>query len=130
MTKHVILKLISGETIMAELINSSSYAVTVRRPVQVRMIPSVKDGVISEEPLISIYCQFTYEDEFEFKDSIIVYCKPIIDRIAPFYEKTAKSLYEVEVTHVSIKEYDHGIDNLREDPGLNIDEFDKSKIVH
>lgn len=130
MNNYVITKLLSGETLMAEVVNSDKYRIYLKRPVQVRMVPIMKDGRIAEEPVISIYCQFTYEEDFDIKHEMVVFCKPLINSIVPFYIKTANDMYEVEVTNVSMKEYDQGIDALKEESTFTIVDLDKSKIVH
>lgn len=131
MTKYVISKLVSGEVLISELVTASQYSVTLKRPVQVRLVPTIKDGDIAEEPVISIYCQFTLDEEFEFKNDQVVYCKPLIEKIIPFYLKTADGLYNVEIANVTVKEYDRGIDALTEDETkLSIDDLVKSKILH
>jgi hypothetical protein len=61
---------------------------------------------------------------------MVVFCKPLINSIVPFYIKTANDMYEVEVTNVSMKEYDQGIDALKEESTFTIVDLDKSKIVH
>lgn len=129
MTKYVVLKLTTGETLIAESISTSHYSVTVRRPVQVRLVPGIKDGSITEEPVISIYCSFTYDEQFEFKNDNIVYCKPLIDKIGPFYEKTASGLYDVQVVSVNVRDYDGGADALVDDE-IALDDTVKTKIVH
>lgn len=130
MNKHVILKLSTGETLISEMINASQYSIIVKRPVQVRLIPTIKNGEVAEEPVISIYCQFTYDEEFEFKNDMVVYCKPLIERIIPFYQKTAAGLYDVTVTNVSVKEYDQGLEPLIDEEAFTVDDLIKSKIVH
>lgn len=132
MNKHVILKLVTGETLVAELLSSSHHSITVRRPVQVRLLPTVREGNIAEEPVISIYCSFTYDEEYEFRSDTVIFCKPLIDRIIPFYEKTADSLYNVEILTVKVKDYTgtSEAEPMVEEETFTAEDFIKSKIVH
>jgi hypothetical protein len=129
LSKYVVLKITTGETIIAELLVASHHSVIVRRPVQVRLVPSIKDGSIAEEPVISIYCSFTYDEQFEFKNDNVVYCKPLIEKIIPFYEKTAAGLYEVQVVSVNVKDYNGGIEPLLDEETFT-ENVVKTKIVH
>jgi hypothetical protein len=92
-------------------------------------VPSIKDGSIAEEPVISIYCSFTYDEQFEFKNDNVVYCKPLIEKIIPFYEKTAAGLYEVQVVSVNVKDYNGGIEPLLDEETF-MENVVKTKIVH
>lgn len=126
MNKHVIVKLLDGESVIGELVGASEYSITIKRPIQLKIIRHMREGQEVEEPLVSIYCQFSYDEEFEFKNSMVVYCKELIERIVPFYIKTSNSLYEVEITNVVVKDYDPKEDSTT----FTISEFDVSKIVH
>ena len=113
--KNVILKLVSGETIIGELTASGDTSVSIRRPIQVRMIPTMgSDGEYHEQPVITMYSQFTFEEGFEFKNSHIVYCKELYKRISDFYQKTSEEMYSVEITKVMVRNNDH-IDSLDEE---------------
>jgi hypothetical protein len=130
LNNYVVLKLVSNEMLMAELAEVYETGISVKRPIQVRMVPTIKDGEVAEEPVVSIYCQFTYDEYYDFENSNIIYCKSLVDKIIPFYIKTAAGLYDVEITNVKVKEYDQGIDALKEEPTFTVVDLDKSKIVH
>ena len=131
MSKYVITKLISGEVLVSELVSASQHSITLHRPVQVRLVPVARNNDIAEEPVISIYCQFTSEEDFEFKNDHVVYSKEIIDKLIPFYQKTADGLYNVTVTSINVKEYEGDTKELAEDDTTaTMTDFIKNKILH
>lgn len=108
----MILKLVSGETIMGDLIDSRQGILRINRPIQVRMVPTkMKDNQIDEQPVITVYCHFTSEEAFEFRDDHVIYCKEVYKRIAEFYKKTADEYYNVEVNTITVKSLEEVFDD-------------------
>ena len=100
---------------MGELQDASGKYVIINRPIQVRMVPTAgKDGDIVEQPVITMYCQFSGEETYEFKNEQVVFCKELYPKIADFYRKTADDMYAVEVTRVKVKEADDISDAFKE----------------
>lgn len=101
----MIIKFTNGETILADLKESMYGVFKVHRPVQVRMVPSIgKNGEVSENPIVTMYCQFSPEEDYEFKQEQILYCKKLYQKIEEFYVSTADNLYSIELTKVNVKD--------------------------
>lgn len=118
--KTVILKLACGDNVIGEELLSNASGVSIKRPIQVRMIPyQSESGEIIEKPIITMYCQFSDDEEFLFLKNQIVYCKEVIPKIAEFYVKIAKEFYSVAITRV-----------VTDDDSIFIDETDTKDIIN
>lgn len=99
--KTVILKLTCGDNVIGEELLNNASGVSIKRPIQVRMIPyQTEDQEVIEKPIITMYCQFSDDEEFLFPKDQIVYCKEVFPKIAEFYVKTAEEFYSVTITKV------------------------------
>lgn len=95
MSEYVVMKLISGETVIAQLLNETNDGVHVINPLQVKMIPVMyKDGDYGEQAISSRLCQFTDDVDFTFNYKDLIYCKPLKPKMEPIYTRLIKSFEE------------------------------------
>lgn len=86
------MKLITGETLIANLLNQTPDGVHVLNPLHVKLIPvSNEEGDYGETAISSRYCQFTEEVDFTFNSKDLIYCKPLNPRMVPLYIKMIDS---------------------------------------
>lgn len=97
MSEYVVMKLVSGETLIANLLNQTPDGVHVLNPLQVKLIPvSNEEGEYGETAISSKYCQFTEEVDFTFNAKDIIYCKPLNSKMIPLYTKLIESFSKEE----------------------------------
>lgn len=89
MDNYVVLKLITGEQLLATLLNETDDGVVVLDPITVRMIPTV-GGSLSEQAVTSMYCQFSDDKSFVFDYKNVIYMKELSSKIVPYYKKLVR----------------------------------------
>ena len=114
MNEYVVMKLVSGETLIAQLLNETKDGVHVINPLQVKLVPMVyKDGEYGENAISSRFCQFTEEIDFTFNHKDLIYCKPLNPKMQPIYNRLIES-FNNEAREPSIPEEVEEEDNLQE----------------
>lgn len=89
MDNYVVLKLITGEQLLATLLNETDDGVVILDPITVRMIPTV-GGSLSEQAVTSLYCQFSDDKSFTFDYKNVIYIKELSSKIVPYYKKLVR----------------------------------------
>ena len=116
MEDYVVVKLITGETVMATFDGEDEKFVDLRYPIQIRtiMIPEIQKESISAAPL----CQFSDATSFILEKSHIVYIKKLHQQFVPHYKNFLKSYEEALVPATrdsvldSLEEYFEDADEL------------------
>jgi len=85
--EYVVFKLITGEQVLATLLNETKDGIVVIDPIQVRMVPMVENNEYSEQALTNRLCQFTDETEYVFNHKDIVYLKGLHPKMRGHYER-------------------------------------------
>jgi hypothetical protein len=85
--EYVVFKLITGEQVLATLLNETKDGIVVIDPIQVRMVPMVENNEYSEQALTNRLCQFTDETEYVFNHKDIVYLKGLHPKMHGHYER-------------------------------------------
>ena len=102
--QYVVVKLVSGETVMAMYEDEDEKFVRIEYPIQIKtvMIPELQKESISASPL----CQFSDATSFVFEKSHIVYIKKLHNQFVPHYKNFLKSYEEalIPTTRSSIQE--------------------------
>jgi len=129
--KVVIIKLINGETLLGEYIDKDQVYISINRPLEVKMTPSVVGGQLVENPVISMYSQFAKEEVFDFRGDHILYCVEALSKIADFYIKTSDEMYNVDINAITIKDFEAGSEEEKKE-GIDIDAVlqNSKKIMH
>ena len=104
MSELVVLRLVSGETLMGELTYDNEEFVFVKNPISVRYVPSTRDGVLAEKTVAMPYCSLTEETEYTFMRQHVVFLKALKPSIGEYYmelmREYEKDESEVEMEHL------------------------------
>lgn len=92
MNDYVVLKLISGEQLIASLLNETSEGIVVLDPIVVRMHAIVRDGTNVEQAVTSRFCQFGEDNVFAFHYRNLIYRKKLDPDMIPYYTRIVKAL--------------------------------------
>jgi hypothetical protein len=102
--QYVVVKLVSGETVMAIFEGEDDKFVKIDRPIQIRttIIPELGRESISASPL----CQFSDATSFVLEKGHIVYIKKLHSQFIPHYNNFLRSYDEalIPATRSSIQE--------------------------
>lgn len=102
--EYVVVKLITGETVMATFEGEDEKFIKIEYPIQIRttIIPEIQRESISATPL----CQFSDSITFVLEKSHIVYIKKLHQQFVSHYKNFIKSYDEalIPTTRGSIKE--------------------------
>lgn len=101
---YVVVKLVSGETVMATFEEEDDKYVKLTYPIQIRttIIPEIQRESISAAPL----CQFSDSTSFTLEKSHIIFIKKLHNQFVSHYKNFIKSYDEAMIpsTRASIKE--------------------------
>lgn len=128
MSEYVVLKLVTGEQLVASLVNETSSQVLVLNPVIIRTIQGFVDGKVVEQTVTNSYCQLAATKDFIFNKSQVIFVKPLHADIVPFYIRLVKVMYKedkqiksyYETTEIEETEENDELDDKPEDNSLNI----------
>ena len=87
---YVLIKLTTGEQLMAQFAAEDDTHIAVSHPMLLRMIPQAIDGRISEHVTATPFCHFADGDDFVFPKTSIMFIKPLKPSIIPHYENVVK----------------------------------------
>ena len=124
---YIVLKLITGETVMAVFEGEDERFVKVEYPIQIRtmMIPGLQRESVHAVP----YCQFSDSTAFVLEKNHIVYIKRLHQQFIPHYKNFLKSYDEalVPATRQSSQEIREQFEELfgDEEDTLTIEEVNK-----
>lgn len=92
MGRNIVIKMVSGETLMAKYIDEDSRSVLVEYPVQIRshILPNSRESITANP-----YCQFTSDIHYEFEKAHIIYVKPLHSVFEQYYNNFLKQYEEV-----------------------------------
>ena len=102
--QYVVVKLVSGETVMAMFESEDDKFVRIEYPIQIKtvIIPELQRESISASPL----CQFSDSTSFVLEKAHIVYIKKLHNQFISHYKNFIKSYEEalIPTTRASIQE--------------------------
>jgi hypothetical protein len=87
LSEYVVLKLCTGDQLMAAVVNETADGISVIDPIHIKTIPVMQEGEYVEQVISSIYCQFTKERHFTFNHKDMIYCKQLNPIIVKYYKK-------------------------------------------
>ena len=88
MNEHfVIVKLVSGEQVMATLTNEDDTTVELHYPMVIRMIPFINDGSAHEHVTAAPLCQFSDDKTYRIPKTNIMFVKKLHDVLIPHYNR-------------------------------------------
>lgn len=83
--KHLVLKLLSAEEIVATLIEENDYEVKVLFPMLVKYIPKFVEGRVLESITLAPYTYFAADDAFTFSKNQIIFIKELDPKMVNSY---------------------------------------------
>lgn len=83
----VILKLVSGEQVMATLTGEDAESIAVEYPMVIRLIPFVQEGKAQEHVTAAPFCQFSDDKQFTISRTNIIFIKKMHQMIIPHYSR-------------------------------------------
>ena len=86
MIDYVVVKLVTGETIMAVLASQDEEKIELYNPMVVKTIQIQRDGKSYEQTVTVPYCPYTEDQDFVFENRDVMYVKPLHRKIIPFYQ--------------------------------------------
>ncbi len=124
---YIVLKLVTGETVMATFEGEDDKFVKVEYPIQIRTM--VVPGLNRESVHAVPYCQFSDSVSFVLEKSHIVYIKRLHRQFIPHYKNFLKSYDEalIPATRQSSKEIKDQLEELfgDEEDTLTIEEVNR-----
>lgn len=104
MNEFTVFKLITGEQVIATLLNDIEDGIVVLNPIIVKMIYMVKDGDHIEQAVTSKFCQFSEDNIFAFHHRNLIYRKKLDPEMVSYYIRIVKALDEEDNTIDPISE--------------------------
>ena len=83
----VIVKLVSGEQVMATLTDEGDNYVELHQPMVIRMVPFINNGKAHEHVTAAPLCQFSDDSYFRIPRSSIMFVKKLHDVLVPHYNR-------------------------------------------
>lgn len=83
----VIVKLVSGEQVMATLTDEDEGYVELHQPMVIRMVPFINNGKAHEHVTAAPLCQFSDDSYFRIPRSSIMFVKKLHDILVPHYTR-------------------------------------------
>lgn len=141
MDRIIVLKLISGEEIVATFIEESEYEVSVMFPMMVKYMPKITEGRVVEAITLAPYSHFASDDIFTFVKSHIMFCKELNNNYYNVYALAVEDFiqaYNPPSDPQTVEELKETVDKLKEIFGENFDqkEYDEwydeppTKAIH
>lgn len=86
MIDYVVVKLTTGETLLAILAAQDEEKIELFHPLVVKAIQVQREGKLYEQTVTNAYCPFTEDQDFVFENADVLFVKPMHSKIIPFYQ--------------------------------------------
>lgn len=104
--KCVLLKLVTGETIIAMVEDDMIDTMVIHHPIQLKNVQVMKNGAMYEQTMTSEFCSFSEDDRYELNKNHIVYSSSIKKNFEVLYRKIVDQFYtDQEESEVSQANY-------------------------
>lgn len=90
---YVVMKLISGEHILAAVTAEFDESVVIVFPLLLKSVPAMKNGMVYERIATAEFCAFTDDKEFNIHRKDIIYMKPMKKNVALMYQRSLEEMY-------------------------------------
>lgn len=130
---YVVIKLVSGEQVMATLVNEDEYTIEIKNALSIKL-RLVSDGDRQFESITVVpFCQFTDDPNFVLDKSIIIYVKELAESLAIKYENLVESEFSVNLTDspTDVDDLVSKINKVAEklkDGGVFVDNFEEEDL--
>ena len=133
MSEHcVVVKLVSGEQVMATLVNEDEYTVEIKNALLIRLKVITEDHRHYESISVVPFCQFTDDPNFILDKSIIVYVKELSADLVENYQDLIESEFKVRLSNPNevddlVSEINTMTNKLKNDK-VYVDNFEEEEI--
>lgn len=117
MTEFVVIKLVTGEQLLASIDHEFDDAIVISFPILLKSVPLVKNGMIFEKIATAEFCSFTDDKEFNIYRKDIVFVKPMSKTVAIMYQRTLQEMY-IMSSKESTEEIKHVLEDDQEEQEL------------
>ena len=129
---YVIVKLVSGEQVMATLVNEDEYTIEIKNALLIKLRLISEEERQYESIAVVPFCQFTDDPNFVLDKSIIIYVKELSESLVGKYEDLIESEFKVNLgapTDVDdlVSKINNMSKKLKED-GVFLDNFEEEEI--
>jgi len=129
---YVVVKLVSGEQLMATLVNEDEYTIEIKNALQIKLRTVTDEDRQFESISVVPFCQFSDDPNFVLDKSIIIYVKELSESLVPKYEDLIESEFNVNVgapTDVDdlVSKINKVADKLKDD-GVFVDNFEEEDV--
>ena len=122
---YVVLKLVSGEQVMATLIDEDDTHVVLHNPMIIRILPYIDKGKTKEQVTAVPLCQFSDDEYYRIPRSSFMFLKTLHEMLIPHYNRIVEEQSE-SVLAKSNKDGDMElIEELFDGENLTVEEIHK-----
>jgi hypothetical protein len=129
---YVIVKLVSGEQVMATLVNEDDYTIEIKNALNIKNRLVVEGDRQYETISVSPFCQFTDEPNFVLDKSIIIYVKELSESLVGKYQDLVESEFKINLgAPTDVDDLVSKINKVAEklkDNGVFVDNFEEEDI--
>ena len=129
---YVIVKLVSGEQVMATLVNEDEYTIEIKNALLIKLRLISDDERQYESISVVPFCQFTDDPNFVLDKSIIIYVKELSEHLVSKYEDLIESEFKVNLgAPTDVDDLVSKINKVAEklkDGGVFVDNFEEEDI--
>jgi hypothetical protein len=139
--KYVVMKMTSGEELVAHSIEENDYEIRVLFPMLVRRIP--RQGGMAESIVLSPYTYFSADDEYTFQKNQIIFIKDLDAKYEQEYNRSIDDFIQTnsepmpynpnELKELADKLQNMFRNNLIDEDEIDLDPkitIDTSKLIH
>lgn len=129
---YVVVKLVSGEQIMATLVNEDEYTIEIKNALSIKIRTISEETRQFESISVAPFCQFTDDPNFVLDKSIIIYVKELSESLVSKYEDLIESEFKVNIgAPTDVDDLVSKINKVAEklkDGGVFVDNFEEEEI--
>jgi hypothetical protein len=125
----VILKLVSGEQVMATMTGEDDTSIAFEYPMLIKLIRFIQNGITQEHVTASPFCEFSDDKQFNILKTNIIFVKKMHQMIVPHYLRLVD---EHEASILVRKELDGSVGRISfddENEDINFEEIQRRIIM-
>jgi hypothetical protein len=133
---YVIIKLLSGENVVSEVLNESDYDITLENPMVLQARLREKDGSVYESISAVPFCPFSLDTIYVLKKSNVLFIKPLNPEYIVSYIQMIDKIDNkaLQSQPSSVEEVESILDRIQELMGIEEEsdsiELEGNKIIH
>lgn len=124
MIHHIIMRLNSGDQILAMLETETESHYLIESPMLIKTFPVAIDGKVQEHVVAQPLCQFTADKYYDIPKNSVVFVKQLHESIVPHYERLVDAYDQTAAVKLNSRE---SLDWDDEEEDMTVEEF-KQKL--